>query len=116
MSCRLVARPSFIHTENCLHMANNKRRIQIVLSEFGLWGEELIGPLKTFDHAGYDVDFATPEGKRPVASSMDHDDIDPPLGRSVTSQEVAENVIPDSYLSGRKMLEAIDNGLTRYEW
>ena len=60
-------------------MANKKRRILIVLSEFGFWGEELIGPLETFDQAGYDVDFATPKGKRPVAlpPSMDPDYLDP---------------------------------------
>jgi putative intracellular protease/amidase len=73
---------------------NNKKRVLIVLSEWGFWGEELIGPLETFDKAGYQVDFATPKGKRPVAlpPSMDPDYIDPPLGRSVTSKEVAEKV------------------------
>lgn len=72
----------------------NKKRVLIVLSEYGFWGEELIGPLETFDKAGYEVDFATPRGKRPVAlpPSMDPDYIDPPLGRSVTSREVAEKV------------------------
>ncbi len=71
-----------------------KRKILIVLSEYGFWGEELIGPLETFDAAGYEVDFATPKGKRPVAlpPSMDPEYIDPPLGKSVTSVEVAEKV------------------------
>jgi putative intracellular protease/amidase len=75
-------------------MPKNKRRILIILSEWGYWGEELIGPLETFDQAGYGVDFATPKGKRPVAlpPSMDPDYIDPPLGRSVTSTEVAQKV------------------------
>lgn len=70
------------------------KKILIVLSEWGYWGEELIGPLETFDQAGYDVDFATPTGKRPVAlpPSMDPDYVDPPLGRSVTSPEVAQKV------------------------
>ena len=70
------------------------KKILIVLSEWGYWGEELLGPLETFDAAGYEVDFATPTGKRPVAISvsMDPDYIDPPLGRSVTSAEVAEKV------------------------
>lgn len=31
------------------------KRILIVLSERGYWGEELIGPLETFDAAGYQV-------------------------------------------------------------
>src|SRR5213083_380921 len=70
------------------------KRILIVLSEWGYWGEELIGPLETFDDQGYDVDFMTPTGKRPVAIgvSMDPDYVDPPLGRSVTSAEMAEKV------------------------
>jgi putative intracellular protease/amidase len=75
-------------------MPKNKRRILIILSEWGYWGEELVGPLETFDQAGYEVDFATPKGKRPVAltPSMDPDYIDPPLGRGVTSPEVAKKV------------------------
>jgi putative intracellular protease/amidase len=68
------------------------KRILIVLSEYGYWGEELVGPLETFDAAGYEVDFATPHGKRPIPlpPSMDPEYIDPPLGKSVTSKEVAQ--------------------------
>lgn len=67
-------------------------KILIVLSEWGYWGEELVGPLETFDAANYEVSFVTPTGKRPVAltPSMDPEYIDPPLGRSVTSPEVAQ--------------------------
>src|SRR5437773_455773 len=70
------------------------KRILVVLSEWGFWGEELVGPLEAFEEAGYDVDFMTPTGKRPVAIgvSMDPDYVDPPLGRSVTSPEMAEKV------------------------
>jgi putative intracellular protease/amidase len=70
------------------------KRILIILSEFGYWGEELVGPLETFDEAGYEVDFATPTGKRPtpLPPSMDPQYIDPPLGKSVTSTEVADKV------------------------
>lgn len=70
------------------------RKVLIVLSEWGYWGEELIGPLDTFDAVGYNVDFATATGKRPIAlpPSMDPDFVDPPLGRSVTSPEVARKV------------------------
>lgn len=71
-----------------------KKRILILLSEWGYWGEELIGPLETFEAAGYEVDFATPKGKRPPAlpPSMDASYIDPPLGRGVTTEEVAAKV------------------------
>jgi putative intracellular protease/amidase len=70
------------------------KRILVVLSEYGYWGEELVGPLETFDEAGYEVGFATPTGKRPVAlpPSMDAEYVDPPLGRSVTSPEMAAKV------------------------
>ena len=67
------------------------KRILIILSEYGYWGEELVGPLEEFDKAGYQVDFATPHGKRPapLPPSMDPAYVDPPLGKSVTSEEVA---------------------------
>jgi putative intracellular protease/amidase len=67
------------------------KKILTVLSEWGYWGEELVGPLQAFDEAKYKVDFATPTGKRPVAltPSMDPTFKDPPLGKSVTSEEMA---------------------------
>ncbi len=70
------------------------KKILVVLSEWGYWGEELIGPLEMFDAAGYETTFATPTGKRPVPlpPSMDADFIDPPLGKSVTTREMAEKV------------------------
>ena len=73
---------------------NKPRRILTVLSEWGYWGEELIGPLDQFDAAGYHVDFCTPTGKRPnaIPVSMDPEFIDPPLNRPVTSEEVARKV------------------------
>ncbi|HEU5357316.1 MAG TPA: type 1 glutamine amidotransferase domain-containing protein [Actinocrinis sp.] len=72
----------------------NATRILVVLSEYGYWGEELIGPLAAFDARGYESVFVTPTGKRPRAlpPSMDPGYIDPPLGRSVTTQEVADRV------------------------
>ena len=68
------------------------KRILIIISEYGYWGEELVGPLETFDKAGYKVDFATAHGKRPapLPPSMDPTYIDPPLGKAVTSPEVAQ--------------------------
>lgn len=70
------------------------RRILCLVSEWGYWGEELVAPVEEFDRIGYDVDFCTPTGKRPnaISVSMDPDYLDPPLGRSVTSQEMAERV------------------------
>jgi len=70
------------------------KKVLMIVSEYGYWGEELLGPLELFDAAGYSVEFATPKGKRPVAlpPSMDATYYDPPLGKSVTSEEVAAKV------------------------
>jgi putative intracellular protease/amidase len=70
------------------------KKILTVLSEWGYWGEELIGPLDAFDAARYDVTFVTPKGRRPIAlsASMDPNFIDPPLGRTVTTPEMAQRV------------------------
>jgi putative intracellular protease/amidase len=73
---------------------NLKKRLLFVLSEWGFWGEELIGPYEVLENARYAIEFATPNGKRPVAlpPSMDPIYEDPPLGKSVTSEEMAEKV------------------------
>lgn len=67
------------------------RRILVVLSEYGYWGEELVGPVEVFDAKGYRTTFLTPTGKRAHAlpPSLDTDYIDPPLGRSVTTPDMA---------------------------
>ena len=67
------------------------RKILVLLSEFGYWGEELLGPVTAFDQQEWTTVFATPTGKRPTAlpPSLDPGYIDPPLGRSVTTPEVA---------------------------
>jgi len=72
-----------------------KRRILVLLSEWGYWGEELVGPLGEFDRVGYEVDFCTPNGRRPnaIPVSADPNYFDPPLQRSVTSPEMAARVI-----------------------
>lgn len=88
------------------------KRILIVLSEYGYWGEELLGPLETFDEAGYEVTFATPTGKRPVAlpPSMDENYLDPPLGRGVTTAVVAAKV------RGLDASPRLDGPLSLAEW
>ena len=70
------------------------KKILLFLSEWGYWGEELIGPLDTFDAVGYTVDFVTPTGQRPTAlsASMDPEFVDPPLNRRITLPEVAQKV------------------------
>lgn len=67
-------------------------RIIFVLSEWGYWGEELIGPLEACDARGYEITFVTPTGQKPtpLTVSMDPTFTDPPLGRGVVSREMAE--------------------------
>jgi putative intracellular protease/amidase len=88
------------------------KRILVGLSEYGYWGEELIGPLAAFDAAGYEVKFFTSKGKRAHAlpPSMDPTYVDPPLGKPVTSEETARKV---------KELEASDrlnNPINLSQW
>jgi putative intracellular protease/amidase len=66
-------------------------KVLFAISEWGYWGEELIGPLEACDRAGYDVEFVTPTGARPtpLAVSMNTDYVDPPQGKPVTSAEMA---------------------------
>lgn len=68
------------------------KKILLVISEWGYWGEELMGPLDACDAAGYEITFVTPTGKKPtpLSVSMKPGYIDPPLGRSVTSEEYAK--------------------------
>ncbi len=68
------------------------KKIIFVLSEWGYWGEELIGPLEACDGQGYEITFVTPTGKKPtpLSVSMQPGFTDPPLGRSVTSEYYAQ--------------------------
>jgi putative intracellular protease/amidase len=88
------------------------KRILIVLSEYGYWGEELLGPVTAFDKRGYETVFATRTGKRPRAlpPSLDPGYVDPPLGRPVTTPEVA--------VAARDLDESdrLDGPLSLSEW
>lgn len=87
------------------------KNILMVLSEWGYWGEELIGPLEACDAAGYEITFITPTGKKPtpLSVSMQPGFIDPPLGRSVTSEYYADKtrqVHESDRLNNPKSLES----------
>jgi putative intracellular protease/amidase len=68
------------------------KNILCVLSEFGFWGEELVGPLEVLDAHGYQTTFMTPKGKRahPLPPSMTPGYLDPPLGKVVTDEYFAQ--------------------------
>lgn len=70
------------------------KHILIVLSEWGYWGEELLGPLGAFDEANFKSTFLTPTGRKPhaISASMSPNFVDPALGRQVVSSEMATKV------------------------
>lgn len=89
------------------------KRILVVLSEWGYWGEELVGPYDVLKQAGYTLDFMTARGRKPPAlpPSMDETYMDPPLGKCVTSshfakrtKEIAESSLLESPISLEKEL------------
>lgn len=70
------------------------KKILAILSEYGYWGIELVGPLTKLEEAGYTVEFMTPKGKKAEALPPSYDTtyMDPPLGVCVTTPEAAEMV------------------------
>jgi putative intracellular protease/amidase len=70
------------------------KTILCCLSEWGYWGEELVGPydVLTDPNHGYQVDFMTPTGQKPHAlpPSMEAGFRDPPLDKVVTSEHFAQ--------------------------
>ena len=43
------------------------KKILVCLSEWGYWGEELVGPYDVLIKRGYTLDFMTPFGRKPPA-------------------------------------------------
>src|SRR5262245_12050603 len=53
------------HSRRTSHKPNQDRTMRNILflvSEWGYWGEELIGPLEACEKAGYKIEFCTPTG------------------------------------------------------
>ncbi len=69
-------------------------KILAILSNFGYWGIEFVGPKLALEKAGYSIEICTPRGERPIAlpPSYDVNYWDPPLGLNVTTPEDAEEV------------------------
>ena len=67
------------------------KKVLVVLSEWGFWGEELVGPLEVLDAKGYETTFLTPKGGRAHAlpPSMTAGYFDPPLDKCVTDEHYA---------------------------
>lgn len=70
------------------------KKVLAILSEYGYWGIELVGPLEKLEAAGYTVEFMTPTGKKAEALPPSYDTtyFDPPLGVAVTTPLAAEKV------------------------
>lgn len=70
------------------------KKILAIVSEFGYWGVELVGPLEKLEAAGYHVEFMSVHGKKAEAlpPSFDTTYMDPPLGVCVTTPIAAEKV------------------------
>lgn len=68
------------------------KKILVTLSEWGFWGEELVGPLEVLDAHGYETTFVTPKGRRAHAlpPSMTEGYLDPPLDKVVTDAHFAQ--------------------------
>jgi len=72
----------------------SSKKILAIVSEFGFWGVELVGPLEKLEAAGYQVEFMSVHGKKAEAlpPSFDTTYMDPPLGVCVTTPIAAEKV------------------------
>jgi putative intracellular protease/amidase len=51
------------------------KTVLCAMSEFGYWGEELVGPLYVLDNAGSRGEFVTPTGRRPRALPPSTDEV-----------------------------------------
>jgi putative intracellular protease/amidase len=72
------------------------KKVLAILSEYGYWGIELVGPLSKLEQAGYTVEFMTQYGKKAEALPPSYDStyIDPPLGVCVTTP-LAEKMVKE---------------------
>jgi len=70
------------------------KKVLAILSEYGYWGIELVGPLNKLEAAGYKVEFMTSNGKPAEALPPSYDTtyIDPPLGVCVTTPQHEKDV------------------------
>jgi len=70
------------------------KKILIIASNLGLWGEELQGPWDALKKAGFDLTLATEQGKKPLPLlfSVDPQFFDPQLQLYVNPPEICDRV------------------------
>jgi len=69
-----------------------KKKVIILATNYGTWGEELQAPWDIIKKAGHDVTLATPLGKKPLplAVSVDPEFVDPIINFHVNPPEVCQ--------------------------
>lgn len=85
------------------------KKVLVVLSEWGYWGEELVGPLEVLDAHGYEATFVTPKGQRAHAlpPSMTAGYWDPPLDNRksiIAGKHVTGHALEYDYKDGTGFL------------
>ncbi len=88
------------------------KKVLAIVTEWGYWGEELVGPLEVLDEHGYETVFTTPKGKKPRAlpPSKNAGYLDPPLRKVVTSEYYAEKT------RELEQSDRLDNPINLSEW
>jgi putative intracellular protease/amidase len=71
-----------------------RKRVLVIASNYGFWGEELQAPWDAVKNAGHDVTLATPQGLKPlpIAISIDPDFVDPIQKYHVNPPQVCDRV------------------------
>jgi len=88
------------------------KKVLCMLSEWGYWGEELVGPYDVLMAHGYDIDFMTATGRKPPAlpPSMESGYVDPPLDKVVTDEHYARRT------SEIHKSDLLDNPISLADW
>lgn len=75
-------------------MNDKKKKILVIASNYGFWGEELQAPWDALQQAGHELTIGTPQGKKPLplAISVDPDFVDPVQKYRVNPPEVCQRV------------------------
>ena len=70
------------------------RKVIVLATNYGTWGEELQAPWDALNKAGFDVTLSTPLGKKPLplAVSVDPDFLDPIINFKVNPPEVCKRI------------------------
>jgi putative intracellular protease/amidase len=94
---------------------SRSKRVLVVASNYGFWGEELQAPWDAIKKAGHQVHLATPQGKRPLplAISVDPDFVDPVQRYHVNPPEVCTRVkeltLSDEWKDVKKLADVCMN-------